>query len=822
MTAAPLPIQPPNPEPLQLLTFEDLVELAEAKRSRATSDASQSGWGRFLEVARALAGGRETAGDLVSGRTWTLLRVRIDGYQGVGAPLTFDLDPTPGVTVLIGRNGSGKSSIADAIETALHGEPRAPASNGRGGKAPLWEREHCGRDAAQAHVEVTLLAGEETLTLDVRIAPDGTVVGRTARHSAADGTTTDLDLDMTPWRSALAGHRPVFGYAAVERQVQLAHNLQEFLEPLLAFGGCFEELKAGVDAAGNAAAQARERWAQARSTAERRTDQVDREHPDVTLAAIEWPDVADDPDAWLTAAGLTETGVAAPEITAAHHGRLHTAATEALAALTDLEMAEAAPAPDSVTERLAAPLAELHRAAKHLDTPGDTCPVCRRDGPDWAAALAATVGTSPATEAQAAEFGRRLGALRSALDNDLVPIEEVVAHDWCTTALRDAASPVLAAGADLRHRLDEDGRRATPGVRAAVRAAHACMASTGWHATVAELAAHTDRERQWRRARRGAVEPLLSVWREVCDEAITAASWKSAADCVRTLQNDLRSDRTRNLRTLTDSSVRALLDDVGLHLTGLSVQGTKADVQVVDAAGKPVLLSLLSAGQRNALLLAPLLAVAHGGPFGFLVLDDPVHAFDQIRVDRLAQLIHTLAGDRRVVVLTHDERLREHLLVRSPHHTARSVHRDHLTGDVREEPSPPMWEVLLDDAAATLDKAPMPGPRTTPPTVLVRGLCRMALDDALRHFVLQEAVGVPRDPHIDLAALDKVGTTKDRIAAALALHPAHPRVLAAETIVSGHLSGWNQAAHGKAAAVGPSAVEIDDARRACRTLLGLP
>ena len=51
----------------------------------------------------------------------------------VGAPLTLDLDPTPAVTVLIGRNGSGKSGTADAVETALHGEPRAPASTGRGG-----------------------------------------------------------------------------------------------------------------------------------------------------------------------------------------------------------------------------------------------------------------------------------------------------------------------------------------------------------------------------------------------------------------------------------------------------------------------------------------------------------------------------------------------------------------------------------------------------------------------------------------------------------------------------------------------------------------
>jgi energy-coupling factor transporter ATP-binding protein EcfA2 len=818
VTTAPAPAT----EPLRLLTFEDLVALAEAKRSRATSDASRAGWDRLLEIARALSGGRETAGDLVSGRTWSLLRVTIDGYQGVGAPLTVDLDPTPGVTVLIGRNGSGKSSIADAIETALHGEPRAPSSTGRGGKAPLWEREHCGRDAAEAHVEVTLLAGQETLTLDVRIAPDGTVAGRTARHTAADGSTIEVDLNTTPWRSALAGHRPVFGYAAVERQVQLAQNLQEFLEPLLAFGGCFEELKAGVDAAGSSSAQALNRWTRARSTAEQLTDQVDREHADASPSEIVWPNPSDDPEAWLTAAGLTETGAATPVITAAHYNRLHTAATQAAAALDDLETAEAVPATDPITGRLTASLTDLHRAAGHLDAPGEICPVCRQTSPDWAATLAKAVDTASATANHNRAFATRLGALQAAIDADFAPIEQIVAQDGCPAEPREASGAVVAVVTALRDRLGEDGRRPTLEVRAALRAAHDGLTSVGWRTTVTSLAAHTDRQRQWRRARRAAVEPFVNLWREVRDDAVAAASWKSASDCVRTLQNDLRAERTRNLRTLTDTSVRALLDDVGLHITGLTVQGTKADVQVVDANGEPVRLALLSAGQRNALLLAPLLAVAHGGPFGFLVLDDPVHAFDQIRVDRLAQLIHSLAANRRVVVLTHDERLREHLLVRSPHHTARSVHRDHLTGVVREEPSPPMWEVLLDDAAAALARAPKAGPTTTPPTVLIRGLSRMALDDALRHFVLQEAVRVPRDPNADLAVLDQAGTTKDRIAAALTLYPAHPRVLAAEAIVDAHLGGWNQAAHGKAKTPAPTAAEIDDARRACRTLLGLP
>ena len=226
---------------LRLLTFEDVVELAENRRSKARADDKVAGWDRLLDVARGLAGSGGGGDDLAVGRTWSLVKIRIQGYQGVSVdvPLEIDLDPTPGVTVLHGINGSGKSSIADAIETALHGAPRKPVSTGGGGSEPLWERQHCGRDADEALVEVTVLAGGERLVLSCRLNPDGQVVERRAQH-VVDSSATDVDLTTTTWHSALAGLRPVFGYAAVERQVQLARNLQEFLEPLLALGGCFD------------------------------------------------------------------------------------------------------------------------------------------------------------------------------------------------------------------------------------------------------------------------------------------------------------------------------------------------------------------------------------------------------------------------------------------------------------------------------------------------------------------------------------------------------------------------------------------------------
>lgn len=124
---------------LELLTFETLVEKIEQKKQRAQTEDARAGWEKLLAVARSFAGRSDADVDPAVGRRWALVRIRVSGYQGIAAesPLEIELDPTPGITVLHGANGSGKSSIADAIETALQGSPRAPMT-GTGGKAPLW------------------------------------------------------------------------------------------------------------------------------------------------------------------------------------------------------------------------------------------------------------------------------------------------------------------------------------------------------------------------------------------------------------------------------------------------------------------------------------------------------------------------------------------------------------------------------------------------------------------------------------------------------------------------------------------------------------
>ena len=42
--------------------------------------------------------------------------VRVQGFRGIGPSAELALSPGPGLTLVVGRNGSGKSSFAEALE----------------------------------------------------------------------------------------------------------------------------------------------------------------------------------------------------------------------------------------------------------------------------------------------------------------------------------------------------------------------------------------------------------------------------------------------------------------------------------------------------------------------------------------------------------------------------------------------------------------------------------------------------------------------------------------------------------------------------------
>ena len=123
-------------------------------------------------------------------------------------------------------------------------------------------------------------------------------------------------------------------------------------------------------------------------------------------------------------------------------------------------------------------------------------------------------------------------------------------------------------------------------------------------------------------------------------------------------------------------------------------------------------------------------------PFGFVIVDDPVQAMDEVRVDGLAQVLTEVGKARQVVVFTHDARLPEAFERLSLPHAKRRVTRGLGSAVVVSQLIGP-WEQRLKDA---LDVTLTPDLPEHISGRVVPGFCRQALEaaclDALRRHWL--------------------------------------------------------------------------------------
>ncbi|HZJ51272.1 MAG TPA: AAA family ATPase [Actinomycetota bacterium] len=63
-----------------------------------------------------------------------LSSITVQGFRGIGPEATLKLQAGPGFTLVVGRNGSGKSSFADALEVLFIGDSHRWA-----GRAHVWK-----------------------------------------------------------------------------------------------------------------------------------------------------------------------------------------------------------------------------------------------------------------------------------------------------------------------------------------------------------------------------------------------------------------------------------------------------------------------------------------------------------------------------------------------------------------------------------------------------------------------------------------------------------------------------------------------------------
>jgi hypothetical protein len=136
-----------------------------------------------------------------------LKSITVEGFRGVGARKTLDLPPGPGLTLVVGRNGSGKSSFAEALELLLTGDTyrwHKKSQVWRDG----WRNLHHKPAAIEAEFHVE---GEKGATLVATRWKDDDGLEDGETFSQIHGKTRK-DLAVLGWSEPLKTYRPFLSY----------------------------------------------------------------------------------------------------------------------------------------------------------------------------------------------------------------------------------------------------------------------------------------------------------------------------------------------------------------------------------------------------------------------------------------------------------------------------------------------------------------------------------------------------------------------------------------------------------------------------------
>ncbi len=229
----------------------------------------------------------------------------------------------------------------------------------------------------------------------------------------------------------------------------------------------------------------------------------------------------------------------------------------------------------------------------------------------------------------------------------------------------------------------------------------------------------------------------------------------------------------------------------------------------------------LSQGEVNALALSVFLPRARlpASPFRFLVLDDPVQAMDPAKVDGLARVLEKAAGDRQVIVFTHDNRLAQAVRqLRLPAAILEVTRRPASAVEVRACLDP-VQQALRDAGALAAD-------RSVPAEVAARvvpGLCRTAVEAAFTETIWRRQLSAGRG-HAEIEAALEAATSLNLLAGlALTGDAANggqvlPRLNAWGRRFADTFQALNKGAH--AAHAGDLGVLVGDARKLAEKIRG--
>lgn len=655
--------------------------------------------------------------------------VAVQGFRGIGPLARLELSPGPGLTLVVGRNGSGKSSFAEGLELLLTGANLRWATQAKVWREGWQNLHHDGPTtlAAELYVEgppgVLRVRRTWPAGTDVTAASDATAVG-------ADGTATTLS--ELGWDVALSRYRPFLSYPELGSMFDVPSTMYDALAAILGLA----DVQTLVDVIRTSRLD-RERAlkefkVQRDGFVERLGQCADERATAATLALAARPPDLDALE--LVLEGLVDGAAPAGELDVLRRlSRLTAPDGERVeAAIAELERAAARLDALQATEPARdAGVADLLQAAlqHHADHGDADCPVC-----GTANVLDASWQTHASEEitkrrARADEYETARTHASSAQRSLLALAGAIDAQSSALAAIQLGIDP-----GDLIDRCDRwqqalgaaDGHDGAP-----VRAAYAQMATAVTR--LAELAG-ADVERRddvWR--------PIAADLRDYLPDAVAAVRGqrqlprlKAAETWARAAAASLQAERLAPITDAAKSNWDELRQESNVSLDGFALQRSgnvrRADVAVSVDGSTGGAFGVMSQGELHALAVSVFLPRAgfRESPFRFMVIDDPVQSMDPTKVDGLATVLAAAASDRQVIVFTHDERLAE---------AARRLGLDATVLEVTRRPQSVVEirtaldpvERYIDDARALVRSDDVPAQIAVR---VVPGFCRHALEAA--------------------------------------------------------------------------------------------
>lgn len=679
-----------------------------------------------------------------------LKSISVRGFRGVGPMSTLSLRPGPGLTLVTGRNGSGKSSFTEAAELTLTG------TNERVRRGRIWKdgwRNLHSDETPRVEVELTAEGVSRPLRV-VRVWPADSTDLFAATTTVREHGEAPRPLADLAWQDALTEYRPFLAYSELSGLItdgnarifdamdgilglddltrtytllQQAHSELDKARRAVRDGrsALFTELVAATDPRASTIRTALE------SAAWRRWD-LDTAHAAATggTAACGAHEAAPGSHVAPGTAGTANEAMALRWIVALTvPGASEVAGREAELRDAVAGLVATAGTPAAEARRIAG---LLRAGLDHHQAHGDSsCPLCGVGTLDeiWRASAAAEAERLSALAKEADDADLRL---HRAFTTTLALITEpplVLDTDQTTGPAQDAAGrarDAWAAWARLRTVTDAERLAAElAGRHQTLLTALDALRSTA-HARLETI------ETAWNPLARRVLD-WVDAARDVRDRQPLLDALKDAVDFTKKIIDRLRDERLAPFAAQQAAIWSDLRQESNVDLGPVQLRGTATRRRLVldvtvDGAGAAAL-GVMSQGELHALGLALFLprATVPESPFRFIVIDDPVQAMDPAKVDGLARVLLRTAETRQVVVFTHDDRLADAVRRFSPH----GFPAQHLDV-VRREQSGIEIRQALDPASRCLDEAwavaRTDGLPEDVKMALVPALCKSAVD----------------------------------------------------------------------------------------------